>query len=142
MSVTKIKINQMYFEVLPCASRDGDYWESINNKTWEPETFEFMKNYINPNKDYIELGLNGEEPLKLILCGSVESKDNNKIGVVAVVYATTDKNLAEQKMQELLGDTNNSDKYYMVYSVPLNTDLTTLEHYPSIEITKNDLLEL
>ena len=93
-------------------------------------------------KDYIELGLNGEDPLKLILCGSVESKDNNKIGVVAVVYATTDKNLAEQKMQELLGDTNNSDKYYMVYSVPLNTDLTTLEHYPSIEITKNDLLEL
>lgn len=90
--------------------------------------------------DYIELGLNGEEPLKLILCGSVESKENNKIGVVSVVYATIDKNLAEQKMQELLKNKDNSDKYYMVYSVPLNTDLTMLEHYPSIEITKNDLL--
>ncbi|MFT8348381.1 DNA topology modulation protein FlaR [Clostridium saccharoperbutylacetonicum] len=28
----------------------------------------------------------------------------------------------------------------MVYSVPLNTDLITLDHYPSIEITKEDLL--
>lgn len=91
-------------------------------------------------KDYIELGLNGKEPLKLILCGSVENKENSKVGVVSVVYATTDKNLAEQKMQELLEGKGNLEKYYMVYSVPLNTDLTTLKHYPSIEITKNDLL--
>lgn len=91
-------------------------------------------------KDYIELGLNGEEPLKLILCGSVENKENSKVGVVSVVYATTDKNLAEQKIQELLKNNENSDEYYMVYSVPLNTDLTTLKHYPSIEITKDDLL--
>lgn len=91
-------------------------------------------------KDYIELGLNGEEPLKLILCGSVENKENSKVGVVAVVYATTDKKLAEQKMKELLNNNDDLNKYYMVYSVPLNTDLTALNHYPSIEITKTDLL--
>lgn len=91
-------------------------------------------------KDYIELGLNGEAPLKLILCGSVENKENSNVGVVAVVYATTDKKLAEQKMQELLKNNEDLSKYYMVYSVPLNTDLTTLNHYPSIEIAKNDLL--
>ncbi|WP_459476845.1 hypothetical protein [Clostridium saccharoperbutylacetonicum] len=89
---------------------------------------------------YVELGLNGEAPLKLILCGNVESKNDCNVGVVAVVYATTDKNLAEEKMKELINNKENSDKYYMVYSVPLNTDLTTLDHYPSIEITKQDLI--
>ena len=29
--------------------------------------------------------------------------------------------------------------YYMVYSVPLNVDLTELSHYPSIAISKDDL---
>ena len=48
---------------------------------------------------YIEQGLNGEAPLKLI----------------------------------------NPNNYYMVYSVPLNVDLTELTHYPSIAITKDDL---
>lgn len=91
-------------------------------------------------QDYIELGLNGEEPLKLILRGSVEGVENNKVGVVAVVYATTNRNLAEQKLQELLENGDSSNEYYMVYSVPLDTDLTTLSHYPSIEITKDDLL--
>ncbi|AQR95842.1 hypothetical protein [Clostridium saccharoperbutylacetonicum] len=89
---------------------------------------------------YVELGLNGEAPLKLILCGNVENKNHCNVGVVAVVYATTDKKLAEEKMKELINNKENSDKYYMVYSVPLNTDLTTLDHYPSIEITKEDLL--
>ncbi|AGF57157.1 acylphosphatase [Clostridium saccharoperbutylacetonicum] len=89
---------------------------------------------------YVELGLNGEAPLKLILCGNVENKNDCNVGVVAVVYATTDKKLAEEKMKALINNKENSDKYYMVYSVPLNTDLTTLDHYPSIEITKEDLL--
>ena len=88
-------------------------------------------------KDYIELGLNGEASLKLILCGSVESSDNDKTGVVSVVYATEDRILAEQKIQELINV--NTDNYYMIYSVPLDIDLTTLAHYPSIAITKRDL---
>ena len=86
---------------------------------------------------YIEQGLNGEAPLKLILCGNVESIKNDKVGVVSVVFATNDKNLAEQKIHELT--TANPNNYYMVYSVPLNVDLTELTHYPSIVITKDDL---
>ena len=31
------------------------------------------------------------------------------------------------------------EHYYMVYSVPLNVDLTELSHYPSIAISKDDL---
>ena len=42
-------------------------------------------------KEYIEQGLNGEAPLKLILCGNVESTENDKVGVVSVVFATNDK---------------------------------------------------
>ena len=86
---------------------------------------------------YIEQGLNGEAPLKLILCGNVESTKNDKVGVVSVVFATNDKNLAEQKIHELTAA--NPNNYYMVYSVPLNVDLTELTHYPSIAITKEDL---
>ncbi len=86
---------------------------------------------------YIEQGLNGEAPLKLILCGNVESTKNDKVGVVSVVFATNDKNLAEKKIHELTA--SNPNNYYMVYSVPLNVDLTELTHYPSIAITKDDL---
>ncbi|MDE7248612.1 MAG: hypothetical protein K2N82_01730 [Lachnospiraceae bacterium] len=86
---------------------------------------------------YIEQGLNGEAPLKLILCGNVESTKNDKVGVASVVFATNDKNLAEQKIHELTAA--NPNNYYMVYSVPLNVDLTELTHYPSIAITKDDL---
>ncbi len=88
-------------------------------------------------EEFVKMGLNGEAPLKLVLCGDVVVSGEAKVGVVAVVYATTDKALAEQKIQEL--SKLNPDKYYMVYSVPLDVDLTKLDHYPSIAITKEDL---
>ena len=75
-------------------------------------------------KDYIKQGLNGNAPLKLILCGNIQGTEN-------------DKDLAEQKMNELIAV--NPNNYYMVYSVPLNVDLTELSHYPSIAISKDDL---
>ena len=80
---------------------------------------------------------NGHAPLKLILCGNIQGTENDKVGVVSVVYATNDKDLAEQKMNELIAV--NPNNYYMVYSVPLNVDLTELSHYPSIAISKDDL---
>lgn len=87
--------------------------------------------------DYINQGLNGKDPLRLILCGNVQNLEAEKVGVVSVVFATQDKVLAEQKIKELSSEDPNS--YYMIYSVPLDTDLTTLTHYPSIAITKGDL---
>ncbi len=88
-------------------------------------------------EEYIKQGLNGEAPLKIILCGNIQCAENDKIGVVSVVYATNDKDLAEQKIHELTAA--NPNNYYMIYSVPLNVDLTKLSHYPSIAITKDDL---
>lgn len=52
-------------------------------------------------------------------------------------YATEDKVWAKQKIKELSSENPNS--YYIIYSVPLDTDLTTLAHDPSIAITKRDL---
>ena len=89
------------------------------------------------DKDYLEQGLNGEAPLKIILCGSVQTAEQEKVGVVSMVYATLDKEAAAGKIQELLSQ--NSQNYYMVYSVPFDVDLTTLPHYPSITITNDDL---
>lgn len=47
-------------------------------------------------EEYVRQGLNGEAPLKLILCGNVEGTGENKTGVVSVVYATNSRNFAEQ----------------------------------------------
>ena len=88
-------------------------------------------------QDYVKMGLEGEGKLKLILCVIVEEEKGEKTGVVSVVFATEEKALARQKLQEL--SEKNPENYYMVYSVPLDMDLTTLPHYPSIEITREDL---
>ena len=89
------------------------------------------------HESYVQQGLNGEAKLKLILCGGVEEEAEKKLGVVSVVYATEDKAAAAQKLAELAAV--NPQNYYMVYSVPLDTDLTKLSHYPSIAIGAEDL---
>lgn len=86
---------------------------------------------------YVQQGLNGEAKLKLILCGGVEKEADKNIGVVSVVYATQDRAAAEKKLAELTQE--NPQNYYMVYSVPLDMDLTKLNHYPSIAIAPEDL---
>lgn len=88
--------------------------------------------------EYIALGLNGEGALKIIMKGSIEEHESQKFAVVSVVFVTTNRILAQQKIEKLISIPD-SNSYYMVYSVPLDTDLTTLEHYPSIAISKRDL---
>ncbi len=88
--------------------------------------------------ELVQMGLNGKDDLKLILSGYVEEKEEGKIGIVSVVYATEDRDLAEKKFTQL--STSCPNKYFMIYSVPFNTDLDTLVHYPSIVIEKDDLV--
>lgn len=88
-------------------------------------------------QDYIQMGLEDKAPLKIILCGEVQKEENKKVGVFSVVFATQDKELAARKIQEFTEQY--PEKYYMVYGVPLDTDLSTLKHYPSLAITKEDL---
>ena len=88
-------------------------------------------------QDYVEQGLKDDGNLKLILKGNVENNGQNKIGVVSVIYITKDVAKAKQKISEL--NASKKGDYYMVYSCPLDKYLPDLGHYPSIEITQDDL---
>ena len=80
------------------------------------------------------------EKINIVLCGSIETSSSNKeekVGVVSVVYASTDSEATQRKLKEL--QKNNPNNYYMDYEIPLDTDLTFLNHYPSLEISREDL---
>ncbi|USF29715.1 hypothetical protein [Clostridium sp. MD294] len=76
--------------------------------------------------------------INLICKGSIESMENEKVGVVSVVFISYDADISKQKLQEYIK--NDTESIYMLYCVPLDTDLATLEHYPSIAVTKKDLM--
>ena len=77
--------------------------------------------------------------VRMILCGSVEASRVNpseKVGVVSVVFVSADEKQIKRKLEEL--QEKNPKGFYMEYVVPLDVDLTTLEHYPSLAISKED----
>lgn len=79
--------------------------------------------------------------VRMILCGNVEDSRINpseRVGVVSVVFVSTEEEKIKIKLKEL--QDKNPENFYMEYVTPLNVDLTSLEHYPSIEISKDDLL--
>ncbi len=61
------------------------------------------------------------------------------MGVVSLIYAMMDRGKAEEKLYKLME--TNKESYYMIYSVPLDTDLIRLEHYPSIAISRIDTMK-
>ena len=80
------------------------------------------------------------ESIRMILSGSVEGSSANpeeKVGVVSVVYVSRDEEKIRNKLEAL--QKANPESFYMEYEVPLDADLTALDHYPSIEISKEDL---
>lgn len=79
--------------------------------------------------------------VRMILCGNIEDSRINpseRVGVVSVVFVSTEEDKIKVKLKEL--QDKNPENFYMEYVTPLNVDLTSLEHYPSIEISKDDLL--
>ena len=79
--------------------------------------------------------------VRMILCGNVEDSRINpseRVGIVSVVFVSTEEDKIKIKLKEL--QDKNPENFYMEYVTPLNVDLTSLEHYPSIEISKDDLL--
>ena len=62
---------------------------------------------------------------------------SEKVGVVSVVFVSADEKQIKRKLEEL--QEKNPKGFYMEYVVPLDVDLTTLEHYPSLAISKEDL---
>ena len=43
--------NEMRFNVIP-----NKFWDEFNRCTWEPETIEFYRNYVLPDKDVVDIG--------------------------------------------------------------------------------------
>ncbi len=56
--------------------------------------------------------------------------------VVEVAFASEDKALVEAKLADL--QTQFPDDYLAIYDLSLDTDLTTLPHYPSVAISLDD----
>lgn len=60
-----------------------------------------------------------------------------KVGVVSVMFVSETKELVVKKIEEF--EAKYPERYFMVYSVPLDTNLEELNHYPSIVIFQSDL---
>ena len=63
--------------------------------------------------------------------------DNDKTGaVVEVLFASADHGKVQAKYDELVAQY--PENYLAIYDVPLDTDLNTLDHYPSVWIGKEE----
>ena len=56
--------------------------------------------------------------------------------VVEVLYASSDHEKVKSKYEELLAQY--PENYLAIYDLPLDTDLNTLDHYPSVFIEKEE----
>ncbi|CAG5439240.1 phosphoribosylaminoimidazole carboxylase ATPase subunit [Streptococcus pneumoniae] len=63
--------------------------------------------------------------------------EKDKTGaVVEVLYASADQDKVPAKYEELAAQY--PENYLAIYDVPLDTDLNTLDHYPSVFIGKEE----
>lgn len=63
--------------------------------------------------------------------------EKDKTGaVVEVLYANADQDKVKAKYEELAAQY--PENYLAIYDVPLDTDLNTLDHYPSVFIEKEE----
>ena len=59
--------------------------------------------------------------------------------VVEVLFASADHEKVKAKYQEL--KIQHPNNYLAIYDLPLDTDLNTLDHYPSVWIGKEEFKE-
>lgn len=87
--------------------------------------------------NWLEYGLESISDLKIIMKGSVESNESDKIGVVSLIYASSDVD----KIKEIYDEVTEKDpeSYYMIYGINLDQRLDSQMHYPSIAIEPSDL---
>lgn len=63
--------------------------------------------------------------------------EKDKTGaVVEVLFASSDHEKAKTKYEELIAQY--PENYLAIYDLPLDTDLNTLDHYPSVFIGKKE----
>ena len=62
--------------------------------------------------------------------------ENGKAGIVEVLFASKDADKIQAKYEEL--QKQYPADYLAIYDLPLDTDLNTLVHYPSVVIGKEE----
>lgn len=63
--------------------------------------------------------------------------EKDKIGaVVEVLFASADHDKVQAKYDKLV--TQYPENYLAIYDLPLDTDLSSLPHYPSVAISKEE----
>lgn len=72
--------------------------------------------------------------IQLIVNAFVEKEKTG--AVVEILYASSDHEKVKAKYEELVAQY--PDNYLAIYDVPLDTDLNTLDHYPSVWIGKEE----
>ena len=72
--------------------------------------------------------------IQLIVNAFVEKEKTG--AVVEVLYASSDHEKMKARYEELVAQY--PDNYLAIYDLPLDTDLNTLEHYPSVFIEKEE----
>ena len=73
--------------------------------------------------------------IQIIVNAFVE--EDKETAVVEVLFASTDHEKVKVKYQEL--KIEYPDNYLAIYDLPLDTDLSSLSHYPSVAISKEEL---
>ncbi|EFA25623.1 MULTISPECIES: hypothetical protein [Streptococcus] len=73
--------------------------------------------------------------IKIIVNAFVEK--DKKGAVVEVLYASSNQEKVKAKYEELVA--RNPENYLAIYDLPLDTDLNTLDHYPSVWIGKEEV---
>ena len=72
--------------------------------------------------------------IQIIVNAFVE--EGKETAVVEVLFASADHEKVKAKYQEL--KVQYPDSYLAIYDLPLDTDLNTLDHYPSVWIGKEE----
>ncbi len=72
--------------------------------------------------------------IKLVINAFVE--EGKETAVVEVLFASADHEKVKAKYQELKIQYPNN--YLAIYDLPLDTDLSSLPHYPSVAISKEE----
>ena len=72
--------------------------------------------------------------IQIIVNAFVE--ESKETAVVEVLFASADHEKVKAKYQEL--KIQYQDNYLAIYDLPLNSDLSSLPHYPSVAISKEE----
>ena len=72
--------------------------------------------------------------IQIIINAFVE--EGKETAIVEVLFASADREKVKAKYQEL--KIQYPDNYLAIYDLPLDTDLSSLPHYPSVAIRKEE----